>query len=256
MFNPIEIVNLASPDKAQHRCEETTSEAYSFIPTEEISAALLQRGWGVSKVVTTKPKQGGRIGFQKHMVRYRRLGDEQIAIGDSIAELLLVNAHDGTTSYQFRSGLFRLICSNGMIVSEQEFKGVRVVHLGATLPSIIDASMEVADRLPTLAHQVNMMRAIGMTSTEREDFALQAIDMRYGIDSKIPAEIVLKPRRQEDAAPTLWNTLNVVQENIMHGGMYAPHRAGGWQPLKPVKGMALDLKVNEKLWDIAAGMIR
>ena len=255
MFNEVEIINL-NPVVAPHRCEQTTSEAYSFIPTEEISAALMERGWRVSKVVTTKPKAGGRIGYQKHMVRYRRMGDNQIKIGDSIAELLLVNSHDGTSSYQFRSGLFRMVCSNGMIVSEQEFKGVRVIHLGATLPMIIEASMEVADRLPTLAHQVNMMQAIGMTPHQREQFALQAIDLRYGVDSGIPASIVLNTRRQEDEAQTLWNTLNVVQENIMHGGMYAPHRAGGWQPLKPVKGMALDLKVNEKLWDLAAGMIR
>lgn len=250
-----EIVNLAPPDKAAHRCEVTTSDAYTFLPTEVISAALMERGWGVSSVVTTKTKSPYRKGFQKHMVRYRNQ-DQMLKIGDRTAELLMVNAHDGTCTYQFKGGIFEFICSNGLIVCSKEFPGIKVVHMGTSLRQVIDASMEVADKLPMLVTQVNMMEAIGMTPNEREQFARQAIELRFGQDSPITPDLVLNARRLEDTPQNLWKTLNVVQENLMKGGFYAPHRAGGWQPVKAIKGMEMNLKVNEGLWELAAGMIR
>ena len=255
MFNPIEIVNVNPPEKAPHRCEVTTSDAYTFLPTETISQALMERGWGASSIVTTKTKSSFRKGFQKHMVRYRN-SDQMLKIGDRVAELLLVNAHDGSCTYQFKGGIFEFICSNGLIVCSREFPGIKVVHLGTTLQHVIEASMEVADKLPTLIHRVNMMEAIGMTSNEREQFARQAIELRYGQDSPITPDLVLAPRRQEDAQPTLWKTLNVVQENLLKGGFFAPHRAGGWQPTRKVEGLEMNLKVNEGIWELAEALIR
>jgi len=251
----IEIINLNPPAQAPHRCEATTSEAYTFLPTEQISKALMDRGWGISSVVNTKTKAGWRNGFQKHMVRYRNQG-QMLKVGDRVAELLLVNSHDGTCTYQFKGGIFEFICSNGLIVCSREFPGIKITHLGTTLHDVIDASMTVADTLPKLISQVNIMEAIGMTSNERDAFARAAIALRYGQDSPITPDLVLKPRRQEDAAPTLWKTMNVVQENLMRGGFYAPHRAGGWQPTRKVEGLEMNLKVNEGIWELAADLIR
>ena len=44
--------------------------------------------------------------------------------------------------------------------------------------------------------------------------------LKYDELEKAPvgAEKILAHRRSEDAAPTLWNVLNVVQENMMEGG--------------------------------------
>ncbi len=42
--------------------------------------------------------------------------------------LILLNSHDGTGSYQLMSGVFRIVCRNGLIVSEGEAHMIRVPH--------------------------------------------------------------------------------------------------------------------------------
>ena len=37
-----------------------------------------------------------------------------VAVGDSLVEVVLVNSHDGTSSYKLMAGIFRLVCWNGM----------------------------------------------------------------------------------------------------------------------------------------------
>jgi uncharacterized protein DUF932 len=39
--------------------------------------------------------------------------------------LILLNSHDGTSSYQLMSGVFRIVCRNGLIVSEGEAQMIR-----------------------------------------------------------------------------------------------------------------------------------
>ena len=252
----MELLDLPRPATATGRCLTRTSEKYLFVPTEQIAQELMQHGWKVSSAVTTRTKSADRQGFQKHMVRFRPMDDgKQIRLGDSIAELLLVNSHDSTTSYQFRSGIFRMVCSNGMIVSEQEFPGVRVRHHGS-LQEIIDASLEVASKLPTLAGIVNSMKAKALTNIQRMDFASAAIKLRHGADTIVTPDTLLRVQREADSATDLWTTFNVVQENIMRGGGIGQNKNGDFHRLRPVKGMDKNIAVNTGLWDLAAGMVR
>ena len=250
-----EIIELPRPATADGRHPTRTSERYLFVPTEAIAQELLRHGWKVSSAVATKPKATDRQGFQKHMVRFRRAGDNQIMIGDSIAELLLVNSHDATTSYQFRSGLFRLVCGNGMVVSETEFAGVRVSHRGS-LQDIVNGSLEVAERLPELATVVNRMKAKTLTRMQQLDFAAQAVKIRHGEKTIVPPEQLLTLHRGEDLGHDLWRTFNVVQENIMHGGGIGQASNGDFRTLRPVRGVDKNIQVNQDLWDLAAGMVR
>jgi len=253
MDQPVEL--LPGPATADHRCLTRTSEKYLFVPTEQVVQELAQHGWMVSKTLTYKTRSEDRKGFQKHMVRLRRATGKQITIGDSIAELLMINSHDGTTSYQFRAGIFRLVCSNGMVVSETEFQGIRVPHKG-NLREIIDASLAVAIKLPTLAEVVNTMKSKMLSTLQRTEFAHAASVIRYGEKTTVPLEQILNVRRPEDEKHDLWTTFNLVQENIMRGGGVGQLANGDFRTLRPVVGMDKNVQVNERLWDLAAGMVR
>jgi hypothetical protein len=52
--------------------------------------------------------------------------------------LILLNSHDGTGSYQLMSGVFRIVCRNGLIVSEGEAHMIRVPHKADIIGEVIE----------------------------------------------------------------------------------------------------------------------
>lgn len=249
-----ELVELPAPAMAEH-ASPRASKNYLFVPTTKIITELEGHGWSVSSAVATKSRAEGRAGYQKHMVRFRRNDGNQITLGDSIAELLLINGHDTSTSYRFCGGVYRLVCGNGMIVAETEFPGIRVPHRGS-LEEIVAASLSVAERLPQLAAVVSAMKKIVPGDMQRIDFAMKALGIRFGDKSPLLAADVLVPRRAEDTGKDLWTLFNVVQENIMRGGQMGVLQNGSVKQVAPIIGMQKGIGVNEGLWELATEYTR
>ena len=93
------------------------SRRYAFAPTGRIVAELREIGW---KPVLARQQQvriEGRQGFQKHLIRFERREVLQAA-GAYVPELVLVNSHDGSSAFHLHLGIFRFICSNGLIVAD------------------------------------------------------------------------------------------------------------------------------------------
>ena len=102
-----------------------------------------------------------RKAFTKHMVRFRR---EDVAVnsGGIYPELVLVNSHDGLSSYRLMAGLFRVVCSNGMIVG-RSYDEVRVRHQGDILGNVIEGTYQVANTANQMLDVVDNMSAIHLT---------------------------------------------------------------------------------------------
>ena len=62
-------------------------------------------------VTQTRVRNEDRRDFTKHMIRLRHAG--QINARGEANEIILLNSHDGTSSYQMLAGMFRFVCSNG-----------------------------------------------------------------------------------------------------------------------------------------------
>src|SRR2546430_13857514 len=106
---------------------ERTTSAYTFISSEHVLAALASAGF-----LPVEARQAARAKsptHARHLIRLRRRR-ETIALRDSIPELLFLNSHDGSSSYQLRCGLFRVACLNGLVVSMGVFPVWRGGHPG------------------------------------------------------------------------------------------------------------------------------
>ena len=97
-----------------------------------------------------------------------------------------------------------------------------------------------------------------MNTVERRAFGEAALILKYDELEKAPvgAEKILAHRRSEDAAPTLWNVLNVVQENMMEGGQRdynrrRPDSRRFFGKSRAVKGLDENVKLNKALWHLA-----
>jgi len=59
-------------------------------------------------------------------------------------EIILVNAHDGTSSYQMISGVFRFVCANGLFAGDA-FEDLKVRHTGNAVGRVIEGTYTVLD---------------------------------------------------------------------------------------------------------------
>ncbi len=79
------------------------SEHYAYIPTITVLENLQQEGFQPFFACQTRVRDQSRREYTKHMLRLRRAG--QIT-GQHVPEIILLNSHDGSSSYQMLPGYF------------------------------------------------------------------------------------------------------------------------------------------------------
>ena len=82
------------------------SERYTYIPTIEVLRGLRKEGFEPFMVAQSKSRIEGKTEFTKHMIRMRHAG--QVQTKPEANEIILINSHDGASSYQMLAGMFRL----------------------------------------------------------------------------------------------------------------------------------------------------
>lgn len=237
------------------------SAAYKYIPTSEILTGLAREGFRPYAVMQGGSREEEKRGFTKHLIRLRH-DSQPLQVGGTHNEIVLLNSHDGTSSYRLMAGVFRLICGNGMVVAQNLIDDIRIPHKGNIEGQVIEGCISILDRLPEVSESVNEMAALRLTEGERQAFARAALVARYDDPEKpapVKAEQILTLRRHEDAAPTMWNTLNAVQENLVRGGLgYVQRNETGRlvarRRTREIGGIDQNTNINRALWALAEEM--
>lgn len=164
---------------------------------------------------------------------------------------MLVNSHDGTSAYKFLAGIFRLVCSNGMIVQSSDHGSISVRHSGGSdfRERVIDATFQIMDDAPRTLAKIDAWKQIELTSPQRDAFATAALELREN-RAITPAQL-LTPRRAEDRRTDLWTTASVVQEHVLRGGDRGRAATGRRTTTRPVKSVGEDVRLNRALWTLA-----
>ena len=177
--------------------------------------------------------------------------------GAEANEIVLLNSHDGTSSYQMLAGMFRFVCSNGLVCGDT-VADVRVPHKGDVAGSVIEGAFEVLSGFERVKESRDLMRAITLDEGEAEVFARSALALKYDPTDNKPAPItesqILMPRRFDDRRPDLWSVFNRTQENLTKGGLHGRSANGRRQQTRPVQGIDSDVRLNRALWMLADGL--
>ena len=231
------------------------SERYAYIPTGVVLSELRKEGFQPFMACQTRVRDEGKREHTKHMVRLRHA--DQIN-GAETNEIILLNSHDGTSSYQMLAGMFRFVCKNGLVCGDA-VADLRIPHKGDVIGHVIDGAYEVLDGFDLVRERRDEMRAITLDQGESEVFAHAALSLKYD-DPATPAPItesqLLMPRRRDDDRPDLWSAFNRVQENLTQGGLMGRSANGHHQRTRPIQGIDQNVKVNRALWLLAEGMKR
>lgn len=232
---------------------ESRSERYTYIPTIDVLNGLRNEGFQPFMVCQTRVRNLEKKDHTKHMIRLRHA--DQIN-GREANEIILLNSHDGTSSYQMIAGMFRFVCANGMVCGDM-LGDIRVPHKGNVIDRVIEGAFTVLDSFELAAEQREDMQHVTLKESEQRAFANAALALKYDTE-QAPAPItedqILMPRRFEDRPSDLWTTFSRVQENMIKGGLRGRSKTGRTTTTRAVSGIDQDVKLNRALWVLAEQM--
>ena len=230
------------------------SQRYTFVPTARIVSGLRELDWVPVDVEEQRIRTEARRGFQKHLLRFRR-AEQMATLDEWNVELVLVNSHDAGCAYQLHAGIYRRICSNGLVLSEGSFTAIRFRHAGLEPDEVVQASLRLIEFMPRVGELVNRFKARRLDAAESRRFAETALLLRYPslAEAPVDAETLLTPHRPEDVGSDVWNTTNRLQENLVRGGVSDFHRdrRGRLRSVRAIRGIDSKVSLNKGLWGLA-----
>lgn len=247
-------IHRVAPSIFAEAPHESRSQRYAYIPTATVLTELRKEGFQPFMVTQTRTSHEDRRDYTKHMIRLRHAS--HINARGEANEIILLNSHDGTSSYQMLAGMFRFVCSNGLVCGDT-VADVRVPHKGDVAGQVIEGAYQVLHGFDRALESRESMQAITLDEGEAEVFARAALSLKYDDPDK-PAPItesqILMPRRFDDRRPDLWSVFNRTQENLTKGGLHGRSANGRRQQTRPVQGIDSDIRLNRALWLLADGL--
>ena len=240
------------------------SERYTYIPTIDVLRGLQREGFEPFMVAQGKSRIEGKAEFTKHMIRMRHVArDGGRPAKPEANEIILINSHDGASSYQMLAGMFRFVCCNGLVVGDV-VEDIRIPHKGNIKDDVIDGAFRVLDQFEAVGEHTEAMRALQLEPPEEMAFATAALALRFGEraveeggghrSAPVTAEQLIEARRPEDSGHSLWTTFQRVQENVIHGGLPGRSVQGRRQQTRPVGSIDRGVSLNRALWMLAEEM--
>lgn len=221
------------------------SNKYSFVPTVDILEKFETEGWKIASA-----KQLGKGNFAVHQIRLRN--GELPKVGDSVVEAIVKNSHNGVSPFSISTGLFRLVCSNGLTVPTSLSETMSLKHMNVDVSVIRQITDEFANRLPIIERSVNRMQSTMLNEAKTMDFLNKAALVRWDdVPQTIRLEEFLVRERPEDEGRSVWTTFNVIQEKFVRGGQRYFMPNGRRVTMKELKNFNHVNQINTELWELA-----
>jgi len=236
------------------------SKHYTHIPTNRVIDDMRELGWGVIQAQQVKARKNATKGYQKHMIVFRH---PDLIVegkdGDNVwPQIIMTNSHDGKNSFSFQAGMYRFVCSNGLVIADQEFGKMRIRHMGYDFDTLRETINEMVEKLPLTVESMNKFKNTELSEPQKYDLARKALATRLKVQKdqkvdqvyKIDLDAFLKPVRKEDSGNDLWSVFNLVQEKVVEGDF--EYISGvKLRKARKIKNFKQDLDVNQKLFAVA-----
>jgi hypothetical protein len=254
-----EQMRQAAPSIFAEGKHASRSERYTYIPTIDVLRGLKREGFEPFMVAQGRSRIEGKTEYTKHMIRMRH--GAQARAKPEANEIILINSHDGASTYQLLSGLFRFVCCNGLVIGDAAHD-IRIAHKGDIHGEVIEGAFRVLDHFETIEESTDAMKAIELKPEEDRAFARAALTLRYGERTEgqppapISAEQLTEVRRPEDQGSALWTSFQRIQEHLVRGGLPGRTVQGRRMRTREVASIDRNVSLNRALWVLAEEMRR
>lgn len=244
---------------------EKQSDRYAFIPTTDVISTLRESGYFPVMATQSQSRIPGKGMFTKHMLRFQSSDNTLTTVGDSRLEAVLINSHDGTSKYVLSLGVFRLVCSNGLVVADSLVESIRVRHTGNIVEQVLEGTARMFENVNLIRETISRWQQILLSQAEQLALAESAWGLRFDEhqQSVQPARL-LESRRYLDNGNDLWTVNNRIQENLVRGGQRYTHEVRNPETnqfegtrrarTRSVKSIDQDTKLNKAIWALSEKM--
>ena len=244
------------------------SKHYSFVPTIDVVNDLRTLGYDCVDATQVKSRKKSTNGYQKHMItlehpKYKVEGSEEYP------QILLTNSHDGGNAFSLSAGIFRLVCSNGLVIKTEDYGTARLVHKGYSFEAVQKLVKEFEKTMGEVLTKITAMKKVELTKAQQIEFAKKAALLRFtaksynedNISDVVDIDDLLNVERKEDAGNGLYEVFNRVQESIVQG-KYLYASSGKvkdadtkTRKARPIKNFKQSINVNKKLSELAFELV-
>ena len=210
-----------------------------YVPSLEVVSNLQKDGWEIN-------------GVYEHRGRNRKITSNFIQMyhpdfslknekgqTEAMSSLTISNSCNGSKPMSLDMGVYRLVCSNGLITFNRHGEETKIKHVEVDynrLPQILDL---INRKKETVLDSFNMLKNKNLTAEETRQFAIQSARLVTRDVTSQRVEELLRVNRMEDEGMNLWNVFNRVQENLT-GNMRDMHN---------------NIRVNEQLTLLAGSYV-
>ena len=216
------------------------SDRYSFADSEYYLQKFIDADWFIHSA-----RQVSKSEYAPHQVILRN--NDIATVGDLLPQLIFTNSHNGIKKMTIDTGIYRLVCSNGLVVPTSITQSLSIKHIDlgdSTTDTIVNSFYE---KVPIIMNNIDRMRNKILTNDEIDNFTYNALQIRFTNAVGININDVVKPLRIEDNSDDLWTVFNVVQEKLIRGGIQLPSKRRS----RPINNFVNDNNINTKLWELA-----
>ena len=241
------------------------SDRYVQANTATVIDDLAKLGWYPVQAKQCRNKKNSSgvrsfhmVAFQNPDVKIMRNLDNGEKVVDTYPRIILTNSHDGYNSFKFMVGMFRLVCSNGLVCGES-LADMSIRHMNYDCEELRKIVAKTIEQVPNIVATMNKMREIDATEEQKVAMATEVVKIRKGVDTTEDIEIgqdviddILTPIRAEDNSNDLWTIFNICQEKMIKGGFSAPSRKSRSRKQRAITSIKKDMEYNQRLWQTAS----
>lgn len=241
------------------------SDKYVHANTMTVVEDLAKLGWFPVQAKQCRNKKNSSgirsfhmIGFQNPDVKITKTLDNGEKIVDTYPRIILTNSHDGFNSFKFMVGLFRIVCSNGLVVCDNQMVDMSIRHINYDFEELRRIVASAIEQVPGIVSTMNEMRTIMLTDEQKTALATEVVKIRKGIEDEdyiVDAEVVediLTPVRNEDKGNDLWTIFNICQEKMIKGGFGFRGATNKLRKQRGITSIKKDMDFNQRLWQTAS----
>src|SRR6476619_6868012 len=186
-----EQMRIAAPSIFAPGKHASRSDRYAYIPTIDVLRGLRKEGFEPFMVAQSRSLIAGKTEYTKHMIRMRHAG--LTSTKPEANEIILINSHDGASSYQMLAGMFRFVCCNGLVCGTVS-NDIRIPHKGNVQGEVIEGAFRVLDDFEAIEASAEGMKALTLEREEERALATAALALRYGerTEGQPPAPITVE----------------------------------------------------------------
>ena len=268
-----DLQKFLTEDEIRQRCplvfatsptNSKVSEKYTVANTYTVIQDMEKLGWKVVRAAQRRATKKSSGRFSYHMVALQNPDikiTKQVDGGEETVEcfpqIILTNSHDGLSCFQFRVGLYRCICSNGLVISDAELSEFKIRHIYYSFENLRAVVGRILEALPSKVERMSQMSNVLLSEDQKLDFAKKALSIRKGVkEEELQADEetykdLLTPVRKEDEGSSLWNVYNVLQEKIVKGGYTTAEEGKKARKVRKVTSFIKELDFSRRIDEVA-----